>query len=81
MAQTAKPYEIILLDNASADNSLEIVRRFPAVNLIALDENTGFARGNNLAIKAASPESEWIALLNPDAFAEPSWLEALLSAA
>jgi GT2 family glycosyltransferase len=81
MAQTVKPYEIILLDNASSDKSLEIVRRFPTVHLIALDENTGFARGNNMAIKAASPESEWVALLNPDAFAEPNWLESLLSSA
>ena len=80
MSQTFQPHEVILLDNASSDNSLEIVRRFPSVNIIALNENTGFARGNNLVIKAASTESEWIALLNPDAFAEPGWLEALLAA-
>jgi GT2 family glycosyltransferase len=44
-------------------------------------QNTGFARGNNLAIGATSVESEWIALINPDAFAELRWLEALLVAA
>ena len=81
MAQTVKPHEIILLDNASTDGSLEIVRRFSSVRLIALDRNTGFAQGNNLAIEAASAESEWIALINPDAFAEPRWLKALLEAA
>jgi GT2 family glycosyltransferase len=81
MEQTVKPHEIILLDNASSDGSLEIARRFPSVRLIALDRNTGFARGNNLAIEAASKESEWIALINPDAFADPHWLEALLVAA
>lgn len=80
MAQTVKPHEIILVDNASSDESVEIVRRFPSVRLIALDRNTGFAQGNNLAIAAASAESEWIALINPDAFAEPYWLEALLEA-
>jgi GT2 family glycosyltransferase len=80
MAQTVKPHEIILLDNASSDNSVELVRRFPSVRLMPLCENTGFARGNNLAIEAASTKSEWIALLNPDAFAEPRWLEALLTA-
>lgn len=79
--QTAKPYEIILVDNASADGSAKIADHFPSVRLISLDRNTGFARGNNLAIEAASAESEWIALLNPDAFAEPGWLEALLVAA
>jgi GT2 family glycosyltransferase len=81
MAQTIQPHEIILLDNASTDRSLEIVRRYPQVQLIALEQNTGFARGNNLAIKATSEDSEWIALLNPDAFATSSWLEELLAAA
>lgn len=81
LAQMVAPYEIILLDNASTDGSLEIVGRFPSVRLMALNENTGFARGNNLAIEAASEESEWIALINPDAFAAPRWLETLLAAA
>lgn len=81
MQQTLKPHEIILVDNASSDRSLEIARRFPEVKLMALNQNSGFARGNNLAIEAACAESKWIALINPDAFAEPSWLEALLAAA
>lgn len=81
MAQTATQHEIILVDNASTDGSLEIARRFPSVRLLAQDGNTGFARGNNLAINAAAAGSEWIALLNPDAFPEPRWLgECLLSA-
>jgi GT2 family glycosyltransferase len=81
LAQTVAPHEIILVDNASSDASLDIVRRFLSVRLLAQNENLGFSRGNNLAIEAASAESEWIALLNPDAFVEPRWLEALLSAA
>jgi GT2 family glycosyltransferase len=78
--QTVAPYEIILFDNASSDASLDIVRRFPSVRLILQNENLGFACGNNLAIEVADAESEWIALLNPDAYPEPGWLEALLSA-
>ena len=81
LAQTVAPHEIILVDNASSDASLDIVRRFPSVRLLVQNENLGFARGNNLAIEAASAESEWIALLNPDAFVEPRWLEALSLAA
>ena len=81
MAQTATPYEIILVDNASTDNSLEIARRFPSVRLLAQNSNTGFARGNNLAINVAASGSEWIALLNPDAFPEPRWLEECLLSA
>jgi GT2 family glycosyltransferase len=81
MVQTVKPHEIIVVDNASSDHSIEIIRRFPIVRLLLPGSNTGFARGNNLAIKAASVESDWIALMNPDAFAEPLWLETLLVAA
>jgi len=81
MNQTVKPHEIILVDNASSDGSIEVVQRFPSVRLMVQQQNTGFARGNNLAIDAASENSEWIALINPDAFAEPGWLERLLMAA
>ena len=81
MDQTIKPHEIILVDNASTDGSLEIARRFPSVRLLAQNSNTGFARGNNLAINAAAAGSEWIALLNPDAFPEPRWLEECLLSA
>jgi GT2 family glycosyltransferase len=80
MVQTVKPHEVIILDNASTDRSIEIIRRFPFVQLMLLDQNTGFARGNNLAVAATDHETEWIALLNPDAFASPNWLEALLNA-
>jgi GT2 family glycosyltransferase len=80
VAQTVEPFEIILVDNASTDSSLEIVRCFPSVRVLAQNENLGFAAGNNLAIESASEESEWVVLLNPDAFVEPSWLESLLLA-
>jgi GT2 family glycosyltransferase len=80
MVQTVSPYQIILVDNASADRSLEIVKKFPTVNVLSLKENTGFARGNNISIESVSDDSEWIALLNPDAFVDPFWLETLLLA-
>jgi len=79
-AQTVAPYEIILVDNASTDGSLGQVLRFPGVRVLAQSENLGFARGNNVGIEAAAAESDWIALLNPDAFPAPGWLEALLCA-
>lgn len=81
LAQTVKPLEIIFVDNASTDRSLEIVARYPTVRLIAQKQNTGFAHANNLAVQSTTDDTQWIALLNPDAFADPSWLESLLDAA
>jgi GT2 family glycosyltransferase len=45
-----------------------------------LQENTGFAAANNLAVQRAA-DCEWVALLNPDAFADPDWLKHLAAAA
>jgi GT2 family glycosyltransferase len=77
-AQTVAPHEIIVVDNASTDALLDIVRCFPSVRLLTQNENLGFARGNNVAIAATSSQSDWVVLLNPDAFVEPNWLEMLL---
>lgn len=81
LVQRVAPHEIILVDNGSSDASIEIVRRYPSVHVLEQNRNLGFARGNNVAIEAAAAESEWIALVNPDAFPDLHWLEALLSAA
>ncbi len=82
LAQTVLPQEIIVVDNASTDGSAKrIVEIFPSVKVIESNRNLGFAAANNLAIREASPASEWIAFLNPDAFPEPGWLGALLDAA
>jgi len=79
--QVVAPHEIIIVDNASSDNSFEIVRDFPGVKWLPQHQNLGFARGNNVAVAAADLASEWIALVNGDAFAEPEWLMNLLLAA
>ena len=57
--------EVIVVDNASSDGSVEYLeKRFPDVVFIASNENLGFARANNLAIKQS--KGEYILLLNPD---------------
>jgi GT2 family glycosyltransferase len=79
--QTRPPEQIIVVDNASSDDSLlGIEEKFPNVELIRLDDNTGFSHGNNLGVQKVR-DCEWIAFLNPDAFAVPDWLENLLHAA
>lgn len=78
-AQTFRDFEIIVLDNASTDAGAAIAEGEPGVRLIRADRNLGFAGGNNAAAKAA--RGRWLALLNPDAYAEPDWLEAFMAAA
>jgi GT2 family glycosyltransferase len=57
--------EIIVVDNASSDGSAEMLRTHDAKpKVIALDQNIGFARANNLAAKQA--RGRYILLLNPD---------------
>jgi GT2 family glycosyltransferase len=77
--QTIHPSQVLVIDNASSDTSIDAVEKFENVSLRRTDVNLGFAAGNNLALAAC--DSEFIALLNPDAFPEPEWLEKLLLAA
>lgn len=77
--QTLKPARIILIDNASRDDSLDCVKDFSQVELICLDENTGFAKGNNIALKMC--DTKYAALVNPDVYATANWLETLVKAA
>jgi GT2 family glycosyltransferase len=69
--------EVVVVDNASADDSVALVeQRFPAVRLIAGAENIGFGRANNLA--AAHCSGEFLFLLNPDTRIAPGCIQALL---
>ncbi len=77
--QTFRDFEIIVADNASTDNSLIDARKmFPDATYIETGANLGFAAANNLAVRTA--RGAWIAFLNPDAYAEPEWLERLMAA-
>jgi len=61
--------EVFVVDNASVDGSVKMVReKFPDVNLIASNENLGFAKANNLAMQKAT--GDYILLLNPDTVIE-----------
>ena len=70
--------EIIVADNGSTDNSLEVMaKEFPAVRTIVLDRNYGFAEGYNLAI--AQVDSSYVVLLNSDVEVTEGWLSPLLA--
>jgi GT2 family glycosyltransferase len=79
LSQTVQADAIVVVDNASQDESLAGLHGLTGVTVMRMDENLGFAAGNNRAIERCT--TDWVALLNPDAFADPGWLEALLTAA
>jgi GT2 family glycosyltransferase len=87
--QTYANFEIVVVDNASTDNSRELLARDysstsppaelnPEVRVVALDSNRGFAGGVNAGLRAA--RGEIIVLLNNDTEAEATWLEELSAA-
>lgn len=70
--------EVFVVDNNSADDSVTMVqRKFPQVNLIANQDNRGFAAANNQAWQQA--KGDYILLLNPDAFVKPDALQNAIS--
>ena len=72
---------IIVIDNASHDGSPDMVReRFPHVELIARDDNLGFAKGNNVGLRLVS-DCEFALLLNPDTEVQSGAIATLLAAA
>ena len=79
-AQEFQDFAVILVDNGSTDDSVDLVRtRFPQVQLIENSKNQGFAAANNQAIRAS--RSQFVATLNNDTVVEPGWLGALVRAA
>jgi GT2 family glycosyltransferase len=77
--QTLAAFEVILVDNASADTSLAFVREnFPEVQIVALSQNLRFAGACNAGIRASRGEA--VALLNNDTEADRHWLERIAAA-
>ncbi len=69
--------EVVVADNGSTDNSLEILREeFPGVKTMVFSENYGFAEGYNKAL--AQTETPYTLLLNSDVEVTPGWLRPLL---
>ena len=76
VANTANA-DVIVADNGSTDNSLEVLKtEFPTVKTILLDRNYGFAEGYNRAIDQV--DSEYVVLLNSDVETPEGWLRPLL---
>ena len=78
LAQTYPRLELIVVDNASTDRSVPLIReRYgDRVRLIVNETNLGFAAGNNVGIAASC--GAYVLLINNDAAAGPGWAEALV---
>lgn len=77
-------YKIIIVDNASSDNSINELNHYVFKNIILLksDKNLGFSGGNNIGIKYALDNgADYIMLLNNDTEVEPNFLENMIEVA
>ena len=71
------PHEIIVVDNASRDGSVQALQHRAGIRVVALDENVGFSRGNNAGIRAS--RGELLLLLNNDTLVPSGALDALIA--
>jgi GT2 family glycosyltransferase len=72
-------FEILVVDNASSDGSVQRLRHDPDVRLVALDRNVGFAGGNNAGARQARAR-DYLVFLNNDTAVQDGWLDALVGA-
>ncbi len=79
LRQTDIPLEIVVVDNASTDGTLEILRKYAGrIRLIRNSRNAGFAAAQNQAIAAS--KAPWVLALNPDVVMLPGFIRALAEA-
>jgi GT2 family glycosyltransferase len=77
--QTWRDFEILVVDNASHDDSLELLARdYAEARVIRLDRNTGFTGACNAGLRAG--RGEFLVLLNNDTEAAPDWLAEVVAA-
>ncbi len=74
----AASYEVVVADNGSSDDSVNwLQQQYPAVRIILLGQNFGFAKGYNDALKQV--EADYYVLLNSDVEVLPGWTEPIIS--
>jgi hypothetical protein len=76
-APPAVSHEIVVVDNASADGSADAARACVGVHVVEAGANVGFARANNMGIRASA--SELVLLLNSDTVVPPGAIDALVA--
>lgn len=75
--QDFKDFEVIVVDNASTDNTVDYIQKeYPQIRIIMNKKNLGFPEGNNVGAKYA--RGEYVILLNNDTTVDKKWLSELL---
>ncbi len=74
----SRAHEIVVVDNASTDGSVEATRKIPGVRVIEVGRNAGFSAANNTGIRATG--GSLILLLNSDTLVPPGAIDALIGA-
>ena len=75
--QTYKDYQILVVDNASTDGSVEYVKEhYPEIEVIALKKNYGFCKAVNVGIRRST--TPYVILLNNDTTADPYYIEEMV---
>ena len=78
LANTAPPFEIIIVDNCSLDGSIQFLKKLnnPAIRTIINQSNLGFAKACNQGI--ASAQGELLVTMNPDVLIPKGWLDRMV---
>ena len=73
------PLDLVVVDNHSTDNTLEILQGYPVAKLFDLQDNLGFGKANNMGMKyALDQHADYVLLLNQDAYLRPDTVERLI---
>lgn len=82
LQQSVLPISVIAVDNASTDNSVQILKQFSFVEVIQSETNLGFGKANNIGIKKALEENfDYCFLLNQDTWIETDTIQNLVKVA
>jgi len=77
LSQSYGNFEIIVVDNASTDGTVEFIRsNYPQLKLIETGKNLGYPGGNNIGFEHA--QGKYLVVVNPDTVADPEWLTELI---
>lgn len=86
--QSLPEFEIVFVDNASSDNSVNLAKQLStklhkglSIKIIENEQNLGFCGGNNIGASAVMNSAKYLVFLNNDTYLDTNWLRELVTAA